>query len=152
MSVALMNNPTVFVSYSHKDERWKNLLVGHFGVLAKQGLSKLWDDRQFKAGDDWYMEIQQAMDAASVAVFLVSSHSLTSEFILREEIRRLLERKEKERMRIFPVIVAPCDWEAIPWLSRMQLRPLDGRPLSLAGEQTLRRRATGFHELRSNHR
>ena len=125
-----MSGPTVFISYSHKDERWKNRLMGHLGVLAKQNLLELWDDRRINAGQDWYQEIQNAMDAARVAILLISAHFLTSDFILREEVQRLLVRKEKEGMSIFPIVVAPCDWEAVPWLCRMQLRPVDGRPLS----------------------
>jgi hypothetical protein len=74
-----MRKPAVFVSYSHKDEKWKNLLVGHFGVLAKQGILDFWDDRRINAGDDWYKEIQNAMDAAKqekqgIAILLCQSH------------------------------------------------------------------------------
>jgi len=70
------------------------------------------------------------MDAASVAVILVSANSLTSDFILREEVEYLLRRRKEEGMSIFPVILEPCDWQGVPWLSRMQVRPRDGHPLS----------------------
>ena len=36
-----MSKPTVFISYSHKDEDWKNRLVTHLGVLRHQGLLDL---------------------------------------------------------------------------------------------------------------
>lgn len=125
-----MTSPTVFVSYSHKDEKWKNRLVEHMGILSKQGLLELWDDRRINAGQDWYQEIQKTMDAASLGILLISANSLTSDFILREEVQRLLERKDKEGLPILPIIISPCDWQAVPWLRRMQLRPRDGRPLS----------------------
>ena len=125
-----MSGPTVFISYSHKDESWKNRLVKHLGVLAKQDLLRVWDDRRIQAGQDWYQEIQKHMDDSRVAILLVSANSLTSDFILQEEVQHLLERKEKGGMPIFPIVVAPCDWEAVPWLRKMQLRPIDGRPLS----------------------
>jgi hypothetical protein len=88
-----MSKPTVFISYSHRDEEWKDRLVTHLGVLRHQGLLDLWDDRRIGAGQDWKQEIKQAMDAASVAVLLVSAHFLTSRFILGEEVTRLLERR-----------------------------------------------------------
>ena len=47
-----MTKPTVFVSYSHKDEEWKDRLVTHLGVLHHQGLLDLWDDRHIGAGED----------------------------------------------------------------------------------------------------
>jgi len=132
-----MSRPTVFVSYSHKDEEWKDRLVTHLGVLQSQGLLDLWDDRRISAGEDWHQEIQEAMAAASVAILLVSANFLTSQFILGEEVPRLLECRDKEGLRIFPVIVKPCAWQTIGWLSRMQARPKDGRPLSAGDEHQI---------------
>ena len=125
-----MTAPTVFISYSHKDEDWKDRLLTHLGVLQQEDLLSLWDDRRIEAGADWQPEIEQAMQAASVAVLLVSANFLTSKFILGEEVPRLLARRDKEGMRVFPIIVKPCAWKQVSWLSRLQLRPKDGRPLS----------------------
>ena len=41
---------TVFVSYSHQDEKWKDELVKHFKVLEPEGVYRLWDDRQIQPG------------------------------------------------------------------------------------------------------
>ena len=146
-----MTKPTVFISYSHKDEPWKDRLRPHLGVLQSQGLLDLWDDRRIGAGEDWEQEIQEAMDAAGVAVLLVSANFLTSRFILGEEVPRLLERRDKEGLRIFPVIVKPCAWQTVGWLSRIQARPKDGRPLSAGDEHQvdadLAAIATEVHEL-----
>ena len=46
------------------------------------------------------------------------------------EVSRLLRRRDEEGLRIFPIIIKPCDWAAVPWLQRMNLRPKDGRALS----------------------
>ena len=108
MEGGAMTLPTVFISYSHKDEDWKDRLVTHLGVLQREALLDLWDDRRIGAGEDWYLEIQNAMNAASVAVLMVSANFLTSNFILQEEVPRLLERRDGEGMRIFPVIIRPC--------------------------------------------
>jgi hypothetical protein len=59
----------------------------------------------------------------------VSADFLTSDFILNEEVRRLLERKEKGGLHIFPVIVRDCQWRRVPWLGKLQAQPLDGKPL-----------------------
>jgi formylglycine-generating enzyme required for sulfatase activity len=127
----------VFISYSHKDEEWKDRLVTHLGVLRYQGLLDLWDDRRIAAGKDWHQEIKEAMATAHVAILLVSANFLTSEFILNQEIPHLLERRDKEGARIFPVIVEPCLWQAVGWLSRMQARPKDGRPLSAGNKHQI---------------
>jgi len=129
-----MTSPTVFISYSHKDEVWKDRLVTHLGVLQQEGLLDLWDDRRIGAGADWYQKIEEAIARASVAVLLVSADFLTSKFILSKEIPRLLERRDKEGLRIFPVIIKPCTWKHVKWLARMNLRPKDGRPIQGGSE------------------
>jgi hypothetical protein len=131
------NRATVFISYSHKDEDWKDRLVTHLGVLSAQGVLNVWQDRLISAGDDWRKNIEDAMRAASVAVLLVSADSLTSEFILNEEMRPLLQRHAVEGVRIFPVIVDPCAWQTIDWLSQLNVRPKDGRALSAGNENQI---------------
>jgi hypothetical protein len=71
-----MTRPTVFISYSHKDEDWKDRVVTHLRGLGHQGSLAVWDDRRIEGGQDWYQEIQDAMSAASVALLLVSADFL----------------------------------------------------------------------------
>ena len=124
-----MTSPSIFISYSHKDEAWKDRLVTHLSVLQQEGILDIWDDRRIGAGADWYQKIQEAITRASVAVLLVSADFLTSKFILSKEIPALLERRNKEGLRIYPVIIKPCAWKQVKWLARMNLRPKDGRPI-----------------------
>jgi tetratricopeptide (TPR) repeat protein len=132
-----MPGSTVFISYSHKDEAWKDRLLDQLGVLEEEGLLRTWNDRNIGAGDDWFEEIRKAMESARVAVFLVSASSLKSKFIRHKEIPFLLERRVKDGMVFFPVILKSSVWQELPWLARFQVRPLDGRPL--AGFQGNRR-------------
>ncbi|MEA3463146.1 MAG: toll/interleukin-1 receptor domain-containing protein, partial [Bacteroidota bacterium] len=125
---------TVFISYSHKDEAWKDRLVTHLGVLQQEGILDEWDDRRIGAGEDWYQKIEEAIARANVAVLLVSADFLTSKFILSKEIPDLLERRDKEGLRIFPVIIKPCAYKQVEWLARMNLRPKDGRPIQGGSE------------------
>ncbi|MGB2804671.1 MAG: toll/interleukin-1 receptor domain-containing protein, partial [Candidatus Zixiibacteriota bacterium] len=120
----------VFISYSHKDEEWKDKLVTHLDVLQKQGLLEIWEDRQIAGGDEWYPEIEKAIKSAHVAILMISANFLTSEFILGKEVPELLKRRQKDNLRIMPLIVKPCAWNTRPWLKRLQARPKDGKPLS----------------------
>ena len=129
-----MPKPIIFISYSHRDEDWKDRLVTHLEVLREAGILELWDDRHIRAGEDWELTISDAMNSASLAILLVSANSLTSNFILHKEIACLLQRRHSEGLRIFPIVVRPCDWGAIEWLRKMNLRPKDGRALSSGSE------------------
>ncbi|MBE9571429.1 MAG: TIR domain-containing protein [Proteobacteria bacterium] len=132
-----MTGPTVFISYSHKDEDWKNRLLTQLKVLQYEDIIDLWEDRRIEAGKDWYEEIQEAINKANVAILLISADFLTSKFIRSEEVPKLLERREKEGIRIFPVVIKPCPWKQVKWLARMNLRPKDGRPISGGNEHQI---------------
>jgi hypothetical protein len=119
--------PTVFISYSHKDEEWKNRLRPHLKMLEQAGRIVIWDDRDINGGAQWYNEIMQAMDRAAVAVCLISADYLASDFCTKEEIPYLLERRERDGMVLLPILVRPCLWEAITWLSKSQMLPRDGQ-------------------------
>jgi hypothetical protein len=55
----MAGKPIVFISYSHKDESWKDKLEVQLGVLAKENRLDPWDDRRIAAGDDWFSEIER---------------------------------------------------------------------------------------------
>src|SRR5205823_2102463 len=124
-----MSKPSIFISYSHKDEKWKDLLESQLRVLAMEGSYEVWTDRQIGAGQDWNEEIEKALQKASVAILLVSANFLTSKYILEKEVGNTLTRRDKEGLSVIPIIVSDCPWEHVKWLSKMQARPRDGRPL-----------------------
>ncbi len=125
-----MTKPTVFISYSHRDETWKDRLRPHLGVLEKVGRIDIWDDRRIDAGATWYDEITQAMERAAVAVCLISADYLASDFCVKEEIPYLLERRARNGMTLIPVLLRPCLWKAVPWLKAIQMLPRDGKCVS----------------------
>ncbi len=125
-----MPKPTVFISYSHKDEIWKDRLRPHLGVLEQVGHITIWDDRDIGAGAEWYDEIKQVMERAAVTVCLISADYLSSDFCIKEEIPYLLERRARNGMTLIPVLVRPCFWKAVPWLKPIQMLPRDGKCVS----------------------
>jgi len=132
-----MTVPSIFISYSHRDEEWKDRVVTHLRVLEMEEMLNVWDDRRIDAGDDWQPEIEKALNAASIAVLLISANFLTSKFIKNEEVSRLLDRRTKEGVRVIPLIVKPCAWTQVKWLAPIQGRPKDGRPLSGGNENQI---------------
>lgn len=121
--------PTIFVSYSHKDQDWLDYLKSHLGPALRAGSLDLWDDTRLRGGDDWEAEIEKAMRACKVCILLVSRHSLTSDYIDRVEMKTILERVAKDDVRIYPVFVSPVHVAKKHWLRKFNWRPRDGEPL-----------------------
>lgn len=99
----------IFISYSHADKRWLDRLEVHLKAL-KRYLSDVeyWDDTKLKGGDKWKQKIEQAIAKANVAILLVSTDYLASDFVATDELPPLLQKAEKEGTRILPLIVSPC--------------------------------------------
>jgi tetratricopeptide (TPR) repeat protein len=124
------NMETVFISYSHKDDKRKDEIMTHLKVLEKQGNLTLWNDEVIQTGADWFHEIKTNLETASVVIMVVTANFLGSDFILNEEVPRILERRGSDGFLIVPLIAEPCPWKAVEWLKKMQLFPKDGTPLS----------------------
>ncbi|MCP4695179.1 MAG: toll/interleukin-1 receptor domain-containing protein, partial [Desulfobacterales bacterium] len=119
----------IFISYSHKDENWKDRVTSQLAVLERQGLLEVWEDRRIRTGKEWRPEIEEALNTCHVAVLLVSPWFLTSGFIMDDEVPCILKRREKNLMEVFPIIIKPCPWDSVEWLNKLQLFPKDGKPL-----------------------
>lgn len=98
----------VFISYSHKDRRWLDQLRTHLRPLERDHHLAIWDDTRIRAGTQWREEIRNAIANARVAILLVSSEFLASDFIHNDELPPLLHAAREEGAVILPVIINPC--------------------------------------------
>ena len=96
---------TVFVSYAHKDRKWADELLTFLAPWIRDKRCNLWDDSQIPPGAEWTHEIEQALEQATVAVLLVTSRFLNSDFIMNKELPRIVARAQKGQLRIAWVAV-----------------------------------------------
>jgi hypothetical protein len=127
-------SPTVFVSYSHKDEKWRERLQVHLKPLVREGAIDLWDDSRIHTGQDWRTEIDKALSCARVAVLLVSADFLASDFISSEELPRILEAAQRRGVHILPVLLSPSRFSESA-IGRFQAVNEINKPLSKLKKQ-----------------
>ena len=56
--------PSLFLSYSHKDEAVRAELEVHLAMLKRQGIIDAWHDRRIAAGDEWDHVIKENCSAS----------------------------------------------------------------------------------------
>lgn len=121
----------VFISYSHRDKKWLDKLKT---VLKPAlGAETIWDDTQIAPGASWSDEIERAIASARVAVLLVTPALLSSDFIVSQELPRIIERQTKEGLTILWVAVEPALYAHSP-LFVFQAVNNPARPLSVMGK------------------
>lgn len=101
------NRRRIFVSYSHKDKRWLELLRVHLSPLEREYGLVTWDDSRIQPGLRWEEEIKSALDSAGVAVLLVSPDFYSSDFIMASELPRLLAAAQDKGTLILPLLLRP---------------------------------------------
>lgn len=120
---------TVFISYSHRDEQFKESLEEHLAVLRRSGKIDSWSDRKILPGTSWAMEIDSHVETADVILLLVSSSFIASGYCYEKELARALERHEKETAVVVPIFVRPTDLTDEPIMS-LQGLPKDAKSVS----------------------
>lgn len=121
---------TLFYSYSHRDEKFRDALAKHLALLKRQGLIKEWYDRQIDAGEEWRDAIDEHLEAADIILLLVSSDFIGSDYCFDKEMGRALERHDKGEALVIPIIVRPVSWSGAPF-GRLQALPKDGKPVTI---------------------
>jgi hypothetical protein len=124
--------PKVFISYSHKDEKYKNELVTMLAGLENQGIITIWQDKRIEPGEEWLKAIRAAMLTCKLALLLISPHFLASEFIRNKELPTLLEQRMHNGLIVIPIIIRPCLWKRDPILKSLQALPQNAQPVTNA--------------------
>src|SRR5437588_12158084 len=94
---------TLFYSYAHKDEAFREKLEEQLKVLARRGLITGWHDRKIVAGDDWKDQIDNNLDSADIILLLISPSFLASDYCWDKEMARAVERHDLGEAHVIPV-------------------------------------------------
>lgn len=119
----------LFVSYAHKGEMRKDRLLTALAPYKRIGLIETWNDREIDAGDDWEAEINEAMENAHAAIFILDEYFLASSFCLDNEVGYFLQRHRNEGALILFVFADYCGWKAFDFISKFQIVPGDDKPV-----------------------
>ena len=117
----------VFVSYCHLDNEYLTDVQRHFKPFLNQ--IDFWDDTKILPGQKWKVEIKKAIDSAKVAILLVSTDFLGSEFISTNELPPLLQAAEENGAVILIVVLKPCLFEEFDSLNQYQAMNPPNKPV-----------------------
>jgi internalin A len=113
----------LFLSYSHRDHKYRDNFAVTLAILKNEGLLDVWWDGELRAGQDWEKIIWDELSNADVVVFLMSNPYFASSYISGIEMRMARERYDRKETLIVPVLLERCSLDAYPWIRRLQIIP-----------------------------
>jgi hypothetical protein len=119
----------VFLSYSHRDEAFRQELLTHLAVLRHQGLIDTWADCEITAGDDWQRNVRVELERADLILLLLSADFLASDWAFGTEATLAIERHRAGQARVVPIILRAVSWQATPF-AVFQAFPRNGKPVT----------------------
>lgn len=127
-----MSRDQVFISYSHKDKKWRDELETHLKPYLRNGTISSWSDQQIAPGSQWFAEIQSALTKSKIAVQLVSPDFFASDFIHEHELGPLLKKAEQGGVKILWIPVRSSAYKQTPLKNYQAIidpsKPLAGMP------------------------
>lgn len=107
----------LFLSYSHKDENYKEALEEHLSPLTRSKLIESWNDRKIIPGTNWKDEIDDNLLSSDIILFLVSSSFINSDYSQEIEVKTAVEQHNLGKSILIPIIVRACHWQSMEFSS-----------------------------------
>jgi serine/threonine protein kinase len=125
--VARADRIGVFVSYCHEDASriGRMDIMSYLRDLESDGC-EVWSDHNLRTGDDWSEVLMDRLNRSHVLVPLVTQHYLRSRYCQEVEIRHFWNKRVRDGMVVFPIIVSACEWQRYDWLKQIQFLPRKG--------------------------
>jgi Thermolysin metallopeptidase, alpha-helical domain/Thermolysin metallopeptidase, catalytic domain/TIR domain len=127
---------TVFYSYSHRDERLRDVLATHLSLLRREGVISEWHDRRITPGDTWQQSIDENIDRADIILLLVSADFIASDYCWGNEVVQAIGRHASGAAQVIPIIIRPVDWGGAVF-GKLQALPENGKPITLWSNRDL---------------
>ncbi len=96
----------IFISYSHKDEKWLNIILTFLRPYTRGEKVIAWSDKEIQPGSDWEEEIKSNLNSCRVAILLVSPNFLASDYIIENELPLIFKRHQDSELIIHWIAVS----------------------------------------------
>lgn len=119
----------MFISYSHKDEEYKDALLEHMASLRRTGEVEEWHDRKIEPGKNWKNEISQHLHNSTIIIFLISASFINSDYCVEVEAKTAFEKHRKGEALLIPIVIRPTHWNDSEFYN-IQSLPKDSKPVT----------------------
>jgi hypothetical protein len=125
----------VFVSYSHAERKYLDMLRPYLEKLQQDGAIEAWTDRSILPGTLWEQEIDKRLNTAQVVLLVMTQEFLVSRYCQAIEVDRALQMQKDGKVVVIPILMEECDWKNTRTINQFQFLPEDGTPVLSSTDQ-----------------
>lgn len=96
----------IFISYSHKDLKYKTELLSHLKSLELTHNIDVWHDGKILAGNIIDSEVLIQLGISDIVLLLISPNFLASYYCIEVELKKAIERHKEGKCIVVPVILS----------------------------------------------
>lgn len=123
------NKLKIFVSYSHKDAKYKKELLTHLTSLELTHNIDVWHDGKIEAGEEIDKQVLIQLGSSDIVLLLVSPYFLASYYCIEVELQKAIKKHEEGTCIVIPVILSESVIDqSMPFFGLMRV-PEDGKPI-----------------------
>ncbi len=102
----MANTPGVFLSHSHHDAAFVRRLASN---LLQRGARVWYYQAEIGVGDSLFQKIEKAIEEMEFLGVVLSSHSVTSEWVRKEVSTALVHEIRGRKVKVLPLLIEQCD-------------------------------------------
>lgn len=119
-----------FISYSHKDMKYKEKLLTTLKTLEQIYKIEVWHDGKIVAGQDIDKEVLNTLSCSDIIILLVTPNFLASSYCINIELKKSIAKMNSGECIVVPVIFQESIITEDHSFYKLNRVPRDGKPIN----------------------
>ena len=121
---------TIFISYSHKNMKYKNKLLTSLEALKQSYNIESWHDGMINAGGNIDENVKHVLEKSDIVLLLITDSYLASYYCMKIELEKAIEREKQGICKVVPVIFEESVLiDTLSFFNHNRV-PEDGKPIT----------------------
>ena len=120
----------VFISYSHKNMKYKEKLLTSLEALKQSYNIAPWHDGMIDAGGNIDDNVKKALDKSQIVLLIVTDNFIASHYCMKIELEKAIEREKQGKCIVIPVMFQESVLTDVLSFFGHNRVPEDGKPIS----------------------
>lgn len=120
----------IFISYSHKNIKYKEKLLTSLEALKQSYEIEAWHDGMIEAGGNIDENVKRELEKSDIILLLITDSYLASYYCMKKELANAIEREKNNECKVIPVMFQESILvDTLSFFNHNRV-PEDGKPIA----------------------